>query len=420
MGQLKKSIKKYLIDAEKQGKWIGRFGNSLIGRKREHRYNKFSGMPIDEKLIVFECFKGRKYTDSPRAIYEYLLGCDEYSSYSFVWCFRDSVMDEFRYVGDNPRTKLVRWGSEDYYRTYATAGYWFTNTRLPAAVGKRKGQIYTQCWHGTPLKKLGLDITTEATESAEETKKAIFSDVRRYDHLISPSAYCSEKLSSAFGLKELGLEHVILETGYPRNDSLADCSPARIKEIRERIGIPEGKKAILYAPTYREDNLTDVGEYGYREPLDMEKLREDLGNEYVILFRTHYFIRDKEKRDRYSGFIIDVSGWQEINELYIAADMLMTDYSSVFFDYSVLRRPVIFYMYDLEYYRDSLRGLYLGLEELPGPVAVNQEELTELIRISDTWFRSDEWQKRIFEFNNRFTYLDDGHASERAVHAVIR
>lgn len=419
MGKIKSRIKKYLIGSRKKGGWIGRFGYRLIDRRRDRRYDRFADLPVDSSLIVFESFRGRKYADSPRAIYEFMLNDEHCSGYRFAWCFRDSVMDEYRYVGDEPRTTLVRWGSEDYNRIYATAAYWFANTRLPKALKKREGQVYTQTWHGTPLKKLGCDITTGATESAEETREAILSDVIRYDHLISPSRYCSEKLSSAFDLAAAGKQHVIMETGYPRNDSLADRRPERIDEIKKRAGIPAGKKVILYAPTYREDMMTGPGAYAYREPLDLAKLREDLGDGYVMLFRTHYFIREGADADDHGGFIIDVTGWPDINELYLASDMLLTDYSSVFFDYGILGRPVVFYMYDLERYRDSLRGLYLGLDELPGPVAVTQDELTRLILASDEWSREDEWVRRYSQFSSRFTYLEDGHAAERAVRAII-
>ena len=98
-------------------------------------------MPIDEKLVVFESFMGRKYADSPRAIYEKLKESEEYADYSFIWCFRDSVRESFTYLDEEPRTRIVRWGSEEYYETYAHAGYWITNTRVPAAIKRREGQM---------------------------------------------------------------------------------------------------------------------------------------------------------------------------------------------------------------------------------------------------------------------------------------
>ena len=419
--RIKNKIKSYLRATEKDGKWIGIIGNRMIGIKRRHTYKRFKDIDVDEHLVVFECYSGAKYTDSPRAIYEYMLHNDDYRDYRFIWCFRERALQEFSRLAGNRSTGLVKWGSDDYYKTYAAAGYWFTNKRLSAAIDKKPGQRYIQCWHGTPLKKLGCDIASGATESTETTVKVIHNDVKRYDYLISPSRYFTEKISSAFDLKALGKTDVIIETGYPRNDELSLAGPSEKSEVLKKLGISEGKKVLLYAPTYREDKRADggVGAYQYEEPLDLIELRKALSDEWVILFRAHYFIKKTEVGKDLEDFIKDVSGYPEINDLYIAADLLVTDYSSVFFDYGVLRRPVIFYMYDLENYRDVLRGLYLDLDELPGPVETDQAGLTERILSMDEWFGSEEWQNRYDGFSARFTYLDDGRAAERVVEKVF-
>ena len=419
--KIKNRIKTYLRAAERDGKWIGIVGNKLIGRKRRLTYERFSDLDIDDHLVVFECYTGTKYTDSPRAIYEYMLGSSEYSDYRFVWCFKGKAMQEYGRLADNRATELIKWGSEEYYKTYAIAGYWVTNKRLSAAIDKRPGQKYIQCWHGTPLKKLGCDIEDGSPEAAETTIKVIHEDVKRYDYLISPSRYFTEKMSSAFDLKALEKTDVVIETGYPRNDELSKADEQRRLEIRKKLGIDEGKRVILYAPTYRENMRADggVGAYQYKEPLELQALKEALGDNWQVLFRAHYFIKNTEVADLEVDFVKDVSGYPEINDLYIAADVLVTDYSSVFFDFGVLKRPVIFYMYDLESYRDVLRGLYLDTDELPGPVERDQEGLTERLLSIDEWFMSEEWQKRYESFSARFTYLDDGNATERVVKTVF-
>ena len=416
---IRKALKRKFKNWEKKGLWIGRLGNRIIGLRRAHRFERYSTMEIDPRLIVFESFSGNKYNDNPRAIYEYLVNNSDYNDFRFIWCLRGKAY--YADIADRSRTTIVKWGSDEYYKAYATAAYWITNTRLPLAFRKRDGQTYVQCWHGTPIKKLGCDILTEATESAADTRRAIYRDVSRYDFLVSPSRYCSERLSSAFDLRKLGKDDIIIETGYPRNDVLALADEEARRKVLNELGIDANKKVILYAPTYREDQREGpAGRYLYNETLDLDKLRRDIGTEYVVLFRTHYFIGNNNVRYEGDGFVVDVSEWQEISDLYIAADMLITDYSSVFFDYGVLGRPVLFYMYDLEHYRDVLRGLYLDIKELPGPVVHNQKELTNAILDCDRWFQEEDWIMKYEAFRSRFTYLEDGRATERVVSAVIK
>lgn len=416
---IKKSIKRKLEQSEKAGRGLGKLYRRAINSKRNARYAKFYDLPMDDKLIVFECYMGRKYTDSPKAIYEYLMSHSDYKDFRFVWAFRDSVMADYKQVGYNERTEIVRWGSEEYYKTYAVAKYWFTNTRLPQAINNDKGQKYIQCWHGTPLKRLGCDITTEATESIETTRKVIHSDASRYSCLVTPSKFCSEALSSAFDLKALGKNDVIFETGYPRNDFLINHKAEDVTAIRSKLRIPAEKKVILYAPTFRENQRLANRDYEHRETIDFNRLRDKFGEDYVILFRAHYYVADAFDFDAYDGFVLNVSNYPEINELYIISDILITDYSSVFFDYSNLGRPIVFYMPDLEFYRDELRGFYLSTDELPGPIIQNQDGLEETIQNVNKWSLSDEFKAKYSNFASKFTYLDDGHATERVVKHTI-
>ncbi|MDO4517767.1 MAG: CDP-glycerol glycerophosphotransferase family protein [Bacillota bacterium] len=416
---LKRSVKKFIKNHTTNESPMGKLYQSLINRKRRHRYEKFAELPIDDKLVIFESFMGRRYTDSPRAIYEYMLKSDRYKDYHFVWCFRDSVMANFEYLASNERTRLIRWGSEEYYRTYAYGKYWITNTRIPAAIGRREEQVYTQCWHGTPLKRLGCDIETEATESKETTRAVFAGDAMRFSYLVSTSRFYTEKMSSAFDLKRLGKTDVVIETGYPRNDALVSHKADDIERIKRELAIPEGKKVILYAPTYRENQRDENRKYQYKQGLDFHKLRESLGEDYVILFRAHYYIASEFNFDDFAGYIWDVSTYPEINDLYMVADILVTDYSSVFFDFGILRKPIIYYMYDLEHYRDELRGFYLTLDELPGPIVEEQGELAEKIITVDQWTSEKEYRNKYEAFSARFTYLEDGHATERVVERIF-
>ena len=149
--------------------------------------------------------------------------------------------------------------------------------------------------------------------------------------------------------------------------------------------------------------------------MDFDRLREELGEDYVILFRAHYLVANSFDFEKYAGFVIDASGYSDINDLYIASDILITDYSSVFFDYANLKKPVIFYMYDLEEYAGELRGFYLSLDELPGPIVRDEQDLIKEVRACDDWQPDEKYE----DFHKRFNPLDDGHASERVLKRII-
>ena len=340
----------------------------------------------DEKRILFCAYSGRQYACSPRAIYE-MLREDETNGYRFVWAFQHP--EHFPEVGEDKRTKLVSYGSEEFKKELASCKYWVFNTRVPSGIVKKEDQVYIQTWHGTPLKKLGYDLK-QYISGADDKKSLQYSyrtDAKRYDFLLSPSPYYSEKMASAFHLKALNKEKCILELGYPRNDSLYLASAEKVEEIRKRLGIAPWEKAILYAPTWRETALDPAKGSSYSKGidfqlgLDLKKLLDELGENYKILLRTHYFIRDNMDFSAYGERVIDVSDDKDINALYLAADLLLTDYSSVFFDYAILQKPMLFYMYDLHSYQ-GIRDFYIDLSELPGKILTQEEELPSAIRQS--------------------------------------
>lgn len=415
--KIKSPVKKAVNRLARGNSRFDSFYSSIIRKKRQNTFDRFAALPVDERLVVLESFMGRKYADSPKALYEYMLSDERFSDCRFVWCFRGQARSDFAYLADDPRTETVVWGSDEYYRTYAQAGIWIANTRIPESIKKKDGQIYLQCWHGTPLKKLGVDIPAPP-EELETTRRVLHKDTERYSYLISPSEYFTEKMTSALDLAATGKEGAVIETGYPRNDAIVVHTDEDEKRVRRDLGISEGSKVILYAPTYREDNRKN--DYEYSEPLNLDSFINSLPEDHVILFRAHYYIPDRFDFERYRGRILDVSAYPEVNDLYIISDILVTDYSSVFFDFGILERPVIFYMYDLDHYRDELRGLYLKTEELPGPVVTSQEELEETIASVESWSRTDEQHDRWDAFRDRFTYLEDGKAAERVISAVLQ
>ena len=333
-------------------------------------------VPIQPQTVVFESYAGRNYSCSPRAIYEYMIVQPEYAHWRFVWCLADSSSAP-QSLTNQPNTRVVRYKSPEYYRVYGAAQYWVTNAMLPAGVRKRPGQKMLQCWHGTSLKRLRADVrsTKHEINGARDYRRKNRLDVPRYDAFAFQSAFGEQTLSGAFELDRLGKNVEHLRYGLPRNTKLFEYDDDEISRIREAIGVPEGKKVILYAPTWRDDSLDGANGYAFQEPVNYWELADGFGPDAVVLFRAHYMITERPDFSGFAGRIIDASSVADINDLYAIADVLVTDYSSVFFDYAALKRPVVFFMKDLENYRDHLRGFYMELDELPGPVTVKESEL---------------------------------------------
>lgn len=357
---------------------------------------------VDDKTIFFESYQGRSFSCSPKAIFEEMRDSGEYADYEFVWGLRDVKVHNFRKMikklsapdGSTGGATITihKYETYAYYKTLAKAKYWVMNSNVRPFLKPRKNQVYIQTWHGTPLKRIGLDVPSSDLDYAKEGKK--------FSYMISPSKYCTEKYISAFGLE--GREDIVLETGYPRNDALFTFEQTKVNSILRELDIPRGKKVILYAPTFRDNKHSQVSGYENASGIDFEKLKEQLGDEYIILFRAHYFVAKNMDFSKLKDFVIDVSDYEDVNDLYIVSDMLITDYSSVFFDYANLKRPIIFYMYDYDDYKENARDFYLDETELPGPITKTQKELVQ--EINNTLYFIP--GARYSMFNQKFNHLD--------------
>lgn len=414
---IKTPIKKRLLQYAKDHPRFRKCYKAVIYQKRRlyywHRSHKI--IP-DEKTVVFNSFNGKTYGCSPKAIYEYMVSHEEYSDWTFIWAFKNAKKHKF--LEQNPNTRVIKQTARIYERKLAGAKYWITNYRVPDHVWPKDGQVYVQCWHGTPLKRLGYDLQTSenAIDSIADIRHKYDVDAKKFTYILSPSRFATEKFTSAWNLKESGMEDKILEVGYPRNDFLLNYTEEDIQMIKERLDIDPAKKIILYAPTWR-DNQHEAGVgFTYDLNIDFNRLREELGEEYVILFRVHYLVASKFSFDDYEGFIYNVSNYDDINHLYLIADLLITDYSSVFFDYGILKKPILYYMYDLEDYKDSIRGFYFGIDKLPGRIITEEAQLPDAIRDSIENFVYDEKYR---EFNEMFSHREDGKASARFAEKVF-
>lgn len=412
------TIKKYIYEISKKNLFLRNIFRKILNAVRKIKYKFLTlGIKVDDKTIIFSAFNGKSYACSPKALYEYMLNNPKYEDYQFIWAFSDII--EHNELRQNKNTLVVKKGTKEYFKYLAKAKYWIFNYKIPDYLYPKKNQVFVQCWHGTPLKRLGCDLEhfDNVLNTMKGMKKRYKIEASKFSYFISPSKFASEKFISAWNLKEIGKENIIIEKGYPRNDFLFNYTENDIKKIKEKLGIENDKrKIILYAPTYRANQHEAGKGYVYKEEIHFEQFKEKFGNEYIVLFRPHYFIANVFDFDKYKDFVFDVSKIEDINELYIITDLLITDYSSVLFDFANLKRPMIFYMYDLEHYRDKSNGFYIDLEELPGKITKTQEELEkELINIEKE-FKYDEKYKK---FNEKYNYLDDGKATKRVLKEIL-
>lgn len=398
-----------------KNKNVLKFVKGLIILLRRVVYKSlFIHLPINNNMIIFSSHLGRNYSCSPKAIYEELLKDERYKDYILIWAFKKP--ENYSLKG----AIKVRYGSLKYLYYLSKAKYWVFNAKMPHYYHKKSGQLYLQTWHGTPLKRLAADIDVgeDATFYRSEMSKdemtiSYFKDSKRYDYMISANKFSSEAFKSAFQLKE----DIIIETGYPRNDILVYAKEDYIDKLKEKYSIPKDKIVVLYAPTWR-DNLYDIKGYIFELNVDFDKWYHTLGDDYVVIYKPHYLIYNTNSKNMKEGFVIDASDCEDINDLYLMSDILITDYSSVYFDYAVLKRPMLFYMYDLESYRDNLRGFYFDIyTHLPGPILEKEEDvLWSIIHIDEV---AKDYMDKIKEFYDEFCALNDGNSSKRVIDTVF-
>ncbi|MDN6631108.1 MAG: CDP-glycerol glycerophosphotransferase family protein, partial [Staphylococcus equorum] len=382
-------------------------------RQKNVQKSIFSKLPIRRNTILYESFLGRNYSDSPKALFNYLLQ-EEPDKWQHVWILNDKEL-----IRDNPEfqrsnVKVITRFSWQYFYYVTVAKYFILNMRQPNYLEKKDDQVILSTWHGTPLKHLVFDMEN-VTSANKKYKRIFYEQSRKWDYLIADNKYSENIFTSAF----MYPRENILTYGYPRNDILINHTKDDQDRIKQRLGIPLDKKVILYAPTWRDDEFHSVGNYKFTLRLNLDRLREELGDEYVIILRMHYFISDVLDLSNYEGFAFDFSTYNDINHLYIASDLLITDYSSVFFDFANLKRPILFYTYDLAKYKDELRGFYIDVEkDLPGPLLYTSEEVIDRIKnIKSVMY---EYEEKYKLFYDQFCSLDDGKASQRIVNKVIK
>ena len=362
------------------------------------RYARALRRRLDPNLAVYCAYWGRGYACSPAAIHA--------KASQLAPHIRSVFLVEPDAVDAVPKgVEHAVIGSRKYWEVLARAKYLVNNANFAEGVVKRPGSVHVQTQHGTPLKKMGVDQSTYPVVAAATGSFAkLLGRVDRWDYNISSNRHSTQMWERAFPGSYEALEY-----GYPRNDVYYTATADEVARVRRELGVPEGKTAVLYAPTHRDYQT------GFDTGLDLEAFCAAAGDDVVVLLRAHYFY--DQGRAKSSGRIIDVTGHRSSEDVCLAADALVTDYSSIMFDYANLDRPIVVYADDWEVYRET-RGVYFDLMEAPpGPVARTPEELAQVFR--DGSYAGAESQLLRAQFRARFCEFDDGLAAERVVRRVF-
>ena len=399
-----------LKGVQKQVRWVlgkKKFKKMLKNKNTAYKlayFHRYLKQPVKENVILFETFMAKNYSDSPKYIYEYI--AQNHPEYECVWAINDGAKIPYG-------AKTVKRFSFQYAYYLAVSKYLVFNVRPPLWYRKREEQVFLETWHGTPLKRLVFD-QEEVTSASPKYKQQFYRQRKDWDFLVSANPFSTKTFRSCFLY-----EGEMLEYGYPRNDILYWPNKDEIaQQLKEKLGIPKDKKTILYAPTWRDDQHYGSGQYKFELALDLQLMKERLQDDYVVLLRTHHYISDHIDVSGLGDFVINLSSYDDISEIYLISDICITDYSSVFFDYANLKRPILFYTYDFDKYKNQLRGFYIDMnKEVPGPLLYTSEQVVQAIEDIDEI--TEEYKERYDQFYDRFCCYDDGHASEHVAEAML-
>ncbi|MCS0602565.1 CDP-glycerol glycerophosphotransferase family protein [Streptomyces sp. LP11] len=363
------------------------------------RYARDLRRPLDPHLAVYCAYWGRGYACNPAAIHA--------KARELAPHIRSVFLVEADQAHAMPKdVEYAVIGSRRAWELLARATYLVNNANFAEGVVKRPGSVHVQTQHGTPLKTMGVDQSTYPVVAARSGSfTRLLGRVDRWDVNLSSNRHSTQMWERAF---PGSYEH--LEYGYPRNDVYYTATAEDVARIRRELGVPEGSTAVLYAPTHRDHHT------GFEPGLDLEAFCAAAGEDVVVLLRAHYFY-DRGAPARGSGRIIDVTGHRSSEDVCLAADALVTDYSSIMFDYANLDRPIVVYADDWEVYRET-RGVYFDLSAAPpGVLARTPGELAAAFR--DGSYAGPGARALRAAFRERFCEFDDGHAAERVVRRVL-
>lgn len=372
----------------------------------------YKHLKIDENRILYQSRDGKSMSDSPYAIFKYLVSNPRYKNLTHIWAFesneiRKLYMKKYKHL-ENVEFVVIH--GKEYLKELAICKYLINNSSFSIYFTSKPEQIYINTWHGTPLKYLGLDL--------DNSLLAIQNLMRNFLHttyFLTQNKHTTDVFKNSFQLQGL-YDGEFIEDGYPRTDLTLNASPKRTKKellkLNKKIKF-KNEKTLLFAPTYR-GNFMDPAD-------DLDDLLESLiklstHTNYNILLKVHPFLYESIIEDgRFDKYLVPDA--MDPNELMSIADLLVTDYSSIFFDYLVTDNPIIFYTSDYEKYSKE-RGLYMDIDSLPGPTTTSIEQLIEAI--NNRTFDEKEYKQKYLSFKETYVPHDNGNVTKRLVDKIFK
>lgn len=358
-------------------------------------------LPIQKNTVLYESYLGASMSCNPYAVFKKIVADSRFKDWQHIWVVNDISVVPEKWLG-HPDVIFIARDSDAYRRYLATAEYLINNVTFPYWFSRRQEQKYLNTWHGTPLKHLGKKMQNESMAYGNITRNFLHST-----HIVSPNAHTSDALFNDNDIAGI-YAGKLAETGYPRIDAVFDDCPHRRNALVKEMGLEDGKPIVLYAPTWR-------GGHG-RPNVDREKLLADIeamsDAGYQLIFRGHHFM--ESALEGVEGLVAAVPQHIDTCELLSCVDVLVTDYSSIFFDFIPTGRPIIHYAYDLEEYASG-RGMYFSAEDFPGFIQLTVDGVREQIKSVLTDELDAEQQQRYEKAREKFCSLEDGSATERVV-----
>lgn len=354
---------------------------------------------IDENAILYESGAGITMACNPMAIFRELLGREEYADYRHFWAVnKDETVPE--HLRNDPRVFIVRRNSHLYLKVLASAKYLINNNTFPPLFSRRSEQKYLNTWHGVPLKTLGVDIQNGQMDHRNAARNLLHAT-----HVLIPNEHTGRVLLERYDIQGL-FTGKTARIGYPRIDNVIAPRSEVSDAIRRRLGLSDSKRTLLYAPTWRGDLKGAV--------IDETKIKSDLekleSTGYKVLFRGHTMVESILSKSSLADSLVPAD--IDTNDLLAVVDILVTDYSSIFFDFIPTGKPIFYYAYDLEAYKQE-RGMYFDLYDMPGEVCLDIESLVSGIgQLQTLNFRGRADYVRSM---NEFCPQEDGGATSRAI-----
>lgn len=379
--------------------------------KRAVQYtNEFKKNKLEENMVLYESFHGNSISDNPYAIFKYLLTNSEFKKFEHIWVVNNTIEgnEKYEYYKNYSNVSFVEIGTKEYFKYLSKSKYLINNTSFPEYFIPKEEQVYVNTWHGTPLKTLGMDMKGTINQHANLQRNFL-----KADYILSPNSFTTEKLLNSHGISDI-FNGEVIEHGYPRIDNTFNKDSFLEKYLTENLNIDIDKEIVLYAPTWRGEvgSVTDETEELINQ---VKELKKAMNSNQVFILKVHSliqkFINNVDLDD-----IILIPNWIDTNELLAYTDVLITDYSSIFFDFLVTDRPILFYMYDKDQYVHD-RGVYLDIDSVPGPISYNISELSNDLMTRK--FEENKYKEQYALFKKLYTSYDDGNVTPYYVDKIF-